>query len=227
MNALKFQFFTIIFIIVLLPFLAAAGSITGTVVDSVTAIPVAGVTVKMQSPVCSTQTSATGSFSLTVVTTEVSPYFFPQKVIKIFYDPSSNSFAGIGDENFFIEVRNTKGQLMAKENSLSSGQYFAAWKFSGAAGIFKFSRIAGQNQVFCLEGKSEVARSGFAKSAAGYVLSFLDSKYKPFSLTANLGQNLTVYLSPLAAVSDSARVNFGVGIDTLGTANITVIIPKN
>lgn len=213
---------TIVILVILFhPFLAVAQTFSGTTKDSLTGSLLPGVKAEIVALKLSTLSDSQGKFSLVIPTTEIIIPEDRKAFLKIFYNPSRNLFLGNGEENVFIEVRNSKGEIM-KGDKLSPGQYFAFWHLAGASGVFKFLNIAGQNQSYVL--RIEKAGNSLAKtSAASYILNFSKIGYLPLTLNVTGGQsNLLAKLSPVPA-----NITGIVKIDSTGQVNAKGIITDN
>jgi hypothetical protein len=206
------KFFLMFFIVFAWPLMAA--TISGTVKDSSTGNKIVGAQVKCSAPVCSTQTDADGKFTLNIPSTECfSPGVFRTK-IKIFFDPSRNLFYGNGQENYF-KVRNAKGELMARGDKLSPGEYFA----SSSYGTFKFLNVAGQRWFFVPNG---MEKKGMNKVTSGYTVIFVAPSYNQKIVTLSGGQNVQV---DLVQVVNNGSLSVSDTLGHVGQTTINITVP--
>lgn len=212
----------LITICVLTRLVAADVLITGTVSDSITGAPIFGATVVVTPPTCSTLTNSLGKYSLTIATTQANArLILPKTEVRILYNPAGNVFSWNGMDNFSIEVRNMKGEVI-KGGKLPLGQYFAVWHFSGLSGTFKFLNISKQGQAFVFN--IPRANDYLAKvSAASYVLNFSKDGYTPLNLNVSGNQN-GLYVKLLPVLSNTTGI---FKIDSTGQVNGRGIITDN
>jgi hypothetical protein len=216
MKAIFEKFFSMFFIVFAWPLMSA--TISGTVKDSSTGKPIVGAQARCNAPVCSTQTDAEGKFTLNIPMTKTIPFSIPP-VMKISFDPSHNLFYGNSKEDFSIAVRNVKGEVVAKGDKLSPGEYFASWRTTGSSGVFKFSNIAGQRWFF-IPNCSE--KRGVAKTMAGYTVNFIAPSYTPKTVTLSLGQNVQI---DLAQVTTTGSISISDSLGHVGQTGFNIIVP--
>jgi hypothetical protein len=149
--------------------------------------------------------------------TDIFPSSVPQVAMKIYFDPSRNSFYGNGREDFSIVLRNVRGEVILRGDKLSLGEYFASWRTTRYSGVFKFSNITGQ-RWFSVQSRAEI--KGMAKVMAGYSVNFAAPSYSPKTVTLNVGQNAQI---DLVQISGSLSITDSLG--HIGQEVINVIVP--
>jgi hypothetical protein len=220
MKALKH--FTIFLVLMLVaPFVAqAAVVISGTVQDSLSAKMIAGVTVKIAAPVCSTLTDTAGKFSLTIITTEI-----VRAEPKIYWNDMGFNFSGYSG-NVQAELVDLSGKSFPSlptdvRKVTASGMYFLRVFSGGQTDAYKIMNLSNGPAAMRMTADKNPA---LAKSAAtNYLLTFSKVKYQTASRTVPGGTtNLNELLSPLGATG-----NLGISITPADSISITTTYSNN
>ncbi len=195
--------FTII-IVLFTSLSAVCGTITGKVIDSITRDPIAGASVFLTEPICSTLSKSDGRFTLELPETRV---VIPVKPREISAIPAATR------KIFF----NLSGRKLPERKVFPAGIILQRGR--------KLLFLPGTSTP-SLSGVAATSMSAAQKTAsAEFNLSVSASGYQPASRDVEHGDVGEILLAP-EAVDSLCVVNFGIGLDSIGTMNIrTEIIP--
>ena len=180
--------------------------ICGTVLDSMSALPIAGVNVKVATPLCSTLTDKAGKFSLAIITSSVK-----NPTAKPVWNPQEGLFFS-GSDKAQIDLLNLSGAIVVSTVSAKTGWinllpgiYLARIRDEGRTNSFKFMNVKSGFQIF----QNETKAHWLAKSmASSYAISFQKTGYSPASQTASGSDSITQRLMPIVAPAYPFPQNF-------------------